>query len=211
MDYVQSTFHPSAVSKLHQLRTLFAVVTFSPSNFDTISETFKSTMAPELPPADLQLVLSKIKNSESLIVSIITYQFPARDLYKLCPPDVSEEASLYKTPSSVLIPLEVYFAILSEYLGSFSQFIIKGALAYFKHLQDLIDEYEWSRVFEYHCAYFDQQVDKLRSAGPLHYPIEIWVTPDYQLMGQLDPTPELDASAQLKIIRSTENPIQVIT
>ena len=183
-----------------------------PSRFAYLKHStfYKSTMAPELPLADLQLVLSKINNSEDLVVSIITHQFPAHDLYKLCPPsDVSEEASLYKTPSSVLIPLEIYFAILSEYLSTFSQCVIKGALAYFKHLQSLVDEYEWSRVFEYHCAYFDRQVDKMRS-NPLIYP-EPWVTPDYQLMCQLDPTPEVDASTAIKMIRSTENSIQTIT
>jgi len=86
------------------------------------------------------LVLSKIKNSESLVASIITQWLPACDLYKLCPPDGSEEASLYKTPSSVLIPLEADFSILSEYLSGFSQHIIKGALAYFKHLQYVINK-----------------------------------------------------------------------
>jgi len=96
------------------------------------------------------LVLSKIKNSESLVASIITHWFPAHDLYKLCPPDGSEGASLYKTLSSVLFPLKAYFSILSEYLSGLSQHIIKGALAYFKHLQYLINKYEW-----HHCAYFD--------------------------------------------------------
>jgi len=130
-------------------------------------------------------------------------------LYKLCSPDGPQEDSSYKTPSSVLIPLKVYFAILNEYLGGFSQYIIQGALAYFKHLQYLIDEYEWSGVFEYHRAYFDRQVDKIRS-DPLQFPL-VWLIPDYQLMDQLDPTPELDVSAQIKIIQPTENPIQTIT
>ena len=79
------------------------------------------------------------------MTSIITHNFKAGDLYKLClpaDPKQAEElkAEPYKTPNAVLVPLQVYFAILSSFVSSPD--VPLQLFWYLDHLQYLIDEYK---------------------------------------------------------------------
>jgi hypothetical protein len=99
------------------------------------------------------------------ITSIITHDFKAGDLYKLClpaDPKQAEElkAEPYKTPSAVQVPLQVYFAILSSFVSSSD--VPLQFFWYLDHLQYLVDEYEWEGVLEYHTFFFNERVREMK-------------------------------------------------
>ena len=116
------------------------------------------------------------------ITSVITHDFKAGDLYKLClsaDPKQTEQpvkAEPYKTPSAVLVPLQVYFAILSSFVSSSN--VPLQFFWYLDHLQYLVDEYEWDGVLAYHTFFFDERVREMKY-GKCY---ANWGTPSYGWM-----------------------------
>ncbi|KAG6898533.1 hypothetical protein C0993_006175 [Termitomyces sp. T159_Od127] len=109
----------------------------------------------------------------AVITAIITHEFKAADLHKLDPTNRDKEtaytfngstnqfevshraAKEYKTPFTVLIPLQTYFDILAFHVNNAAA---TGAFyRYTAHLLKLIAEYEWSAVYDYHAIFFNRR------------------------------------------------------
>ncbi|KAG5347504.1 hypothetical protein C0989_011809 [Termitomyces sp. Mn162] len=109
----------------------------------------------------------------AVIGAIISHDFKAADLHKLDPVNRDKEtaytfngatnqfevshrvAKEYKTPFSVLIPLQTYFSILSFHTSSIDT---TGAFFdYTSHLLKLVAEYEWTAVYSYHSVFFNRR------------------------------------------------------
>ncbi|KAG6830779.1 hypothetical protein H0H87_007123 [Tephrocybe sp. NHM501043] len=108
----------------------------------------------------------------AVITAIITHEFKTADLHKLDPMNRDKEtaytfngstnqfevsnraAKEYKTPFSVIIPLQHYFRILSFHVNNGA---VTGVFyQYQAHLLKLIAEYEWFAVFNYHSVFFNR-------------------------------------------------------
>lgn len=109
----------------------------------------------------------------AVITAIITHEFKAVDLHKLDPTnrdkkttytfnsstnqfEVSHRAAKeYRTPFTVLIPLQTYFDILVFHANNATA---TGAFyRYTAHLLKLIAEYEWTAVYDYHTIFFNRR------------------------------------------------------
>ncbi|KAJ7808444.1 hypothetical protein B0H14DRAFT_2380583, partial [Mycena olivaceomarginata] len=126
------------------------------------------------------------------ITSVITYDLPALDLYKLDKrvkdptPQLLVDASgtmamgstklwIYKTLNLVTFPLHVYFAILGTHLRTVAPSVYFWH--YITHIESFALEYEWSAVFEYHTLFFD-----LRQEDMLSGLYSNWGLPDPNLL-----------------------------
>ncbi|KAG5337179.1 hypothetical protein C0989_010376 [Termitomyces sp. Mn162] len=115
----------------------------------------------------------------AVITAIIMHKFRAVDLHKLDPMNWDKEtaymfngttnqfkvsnstAKEYKSPFTILIPLQTYFDILSFHVNSATAM---GAFyRYMAHLLKLIAEYEWSAVYDYHTIFFNWHRAKMAS------------------------------------------------
>ncbi|KAG6886589.1 hypothetical protein C0995_006692, partial [Termitomyces sp. Mi166 len=123
-------------------------------------------------PASLRTCFPNIK--AVVITAIIMHEFKAADLHKLDPTNWNKEvaytfngatnqfevsnraAKEYKNPFSVLIPLQHYFNMLGFHLPKSNNvpFIF---YKYTAHLIELIADFEWLAVFQYHCVFFNQR------------------------------------------------------
>ncbi|KAG5718781.1 hypothetical protein E4T56_gene2660 [Termitomyces sp. T112] len=110
---------------------------------------------------------------------IITHDFKAADLHKLDPTNCNREtaytfngatnqfeishqaAKEYKTPFSVLIPLQTFFRIFAFHVNDTSA--TETFWAHTKQLLELIAEYEWSAVFAYHSVFFNHRRAEMAS------------------------------------------------
>ncbi|KAJ7089052.1 hypothetical protein C8R43DRAFT_908629 [Mycena crocata] len=127
------------------------------------------------------------------ILSVISHELRAADLYKLDPRLKDVEATYcigatgalelnttkhksYKTLNSILLPLNTYFGILTVHN------IANGYLAaYFHrhtaHLVTLASEFEWAAVLEYHTLFFNR-----RRGDMLEGSYATWGQPDIALL-----------------------------
>ncbi|KAG6889029.1 hypothetical protein C0992_006652 [Termitomyces sp. T32_za158] len=103
----------------------------------------------------------------AVITAIIMHEFKAADLHKLDPTNWDKEvaytfnettnqfevsnraAKEYKNSFSVLIPLQCYFNVLGFHLPK-STDVLFVFYKYTAHLIELIADFEWSAVFQYH-------------------------------------------------------------
>ena len=127
------------------------------------------------------------------MTSIITHNFNAGDLYKLClpadPKQVEElKAKLYKTPNAILVPLQFYFAILSSFVSSPD--VPLQLFWYLDHLQYLVNEYKWESVLAYHTLFFNERVWEMKYSNCY----TSWGAPHYGLMSCLEPEDPLSLS-----------------
>ncbi|KAG6859875.1 hypothetical protein C0995_002601 [Termitomyces sp. Mi166 len=108
-----------------------------------------------------------------VIMAIIMHEFKAMDLHKLNPTNCDKEmvymfnsatnrfemshraAKEYKTPFSVIIPLQFYFNILMFHVNNAAA--MSAFFHYTAYLVKLISEYEWSVVYDYHSVFFNWQ------------------------------------------------------
>ncbi|KAH0579953.1 hypothetical protein H2248_002773 [Termitomyces sp. 'cryptogamus'] len=106
-----------------------------------------------------------------VIMAIITHKFKATDLHKLDPTNCNKEmaytfngsmnqfevshctAKEYKTPFTVLIPLQTYFDILSFHVNNASAMGV--FYKYTALLLKLDAEYGWTAIYEYHAVFFN--------------------------------------------------------
>ncbi|KAG6894682.1 hypothetical protein C0993_011003, partial [Termitomyces sp. T159_Od127] len=140
------------------------------------------TISPFVPPipgtrtngassASLSLCTQFPDVDAAVITAIITHEFKAADLHKLDLTNRDKEtaytfngstnqfevshraAKEYKTPFTVLIPLQTYFDILAFHVNNAAA---TGAFyRYTAHLLKLIAEYEWLAVYDYHAIFFN--------------------------------------------------------
>ncbi|KAJ6585808.1 hypothetical protein B0H19DRAFT_926532 [Mycena capillaripes] len=113
------------------------------------------------------------------ITAVITHELKASDLYKLdtrlrdSEPTYSLSSTgtfemnvskhkAYKTPSSILIPLRTFFAILAAHLPAHSA-PVAYFFRYLTHLSTLTAEYEWAAVLEYHTLFFNRRRNDMLS------------------------------------------------
>ncbi|EDR09910.1 uncharacterized protein LACBIDRAFT_325808 [Laccaria bicolor S238N-H82] len=121
------------------------------------------------------------------------------DLYKLCLPAVPKQAEElkaepYKTPNAVVVPLQVYFAILSSFVSSPD--VPLQLFWYLDHLQHLVDEYQWEGVLAYHTLFFNERVREMKNncySG--------WGAPRYVLMSCLKPEDPLSPSKTIPTLQ----------
>ena len=137
------------------------------------------------------------------MTSIITHDFNAGDLYKLClpaDPKQAEElkAEPYKTPNAVLVPLQVYFAILSSFVSSPD--VPLQLFWYLDHLQYLVDEYEWEDVLAYHTLFFNERVREMKNSSCYAN----WGTPSHHGWTRYRPPKRKDSLSPSKIIPSLQ-------
>ncbi|KNZ71541.1 hypothetical protein J132_08633 [Termitomyces sp. J132] len=108
----------------------------------------------------------------AVITAIIMHEFKAADLHKLDPTNRDKEvaytfngttnqfeisnraAKEYKNPFSVIVPLQRYFNVLGFHLPK-SNDVPFVFYEYTAHLMELIAEFEWSAVFQYHSVFFN--------------------------------------------------------
>ncbi|KAG6898154.1 hypothetical protein C0993_007053 [Termitomyces sp. T159_Od127] len=109
----------------------------------------------------------------AILAVIITHNFKAADLHRLDPTNCNRKtaytfngssnqfeishraAKEYKTPFSVLIPLQTYFCILTFHVNDSTA--TKTFWAYTEQLLKLVAEYEWPVVFAYHSVFFNRR------------------------------------------------------
>ncbi|KAG6867237.1 hypothetical protein C0993_005336, partial [Termitomyces sp. T159_Od127] len=107
----------------------------------------------------------------AVIVAIISHEFKAMDLHKLDPTNCDRDvaytfngstnqfevsnraAKEYKTPFSIIIPLQMYFDILAFHVNNASATSL--FFCYTTHLVKLIAEYEWTAMYDYHTVFFN--------------------------------------------------------
>ncbi|KAG6914624.1 hypothetical protein DXG01_016246 [Tephrocybe rancida] len=105
------------------------------------------------------------------ITVIIRHDLKATDLYKLDMRYHDQETSYtfnrstnqfkvsnhtaknYKTPNSIIIPLTMYFRVLSAHIHDNK--VTNYFFQYLTHLTGVASEYKWSAVFEYHSVFFN--------------------------------------------------------
>ncbi|KNZ71923.1 hypothetical protein J132_05197 [Termitomyces sp. J132] len=104
-------------------------------------------------------------------MAIIMHEFKAADLHKLDPINQDKEVTYtfngmtnheisncttkkYKSPFSVIVPLQHYFNVLGFHLPR-SNNIPFVFYEYTAHLIELIAEFEWSAVFQYYSVFFN--------------------------------------------------------
>ncbi|KAG6823342.1 hypothetical protein H0H87_001313 [Tephrocybe sp. NHM501043] len=108
----------------------------------------------------------------AIIVAIIIHEFKAANLHKLDPTNCNKgmaytinsstnqfklsthAAKKYKTPYSVIVPLQHYFHILSFYVNNTA---ITDIFYQYMHPLELIAEYEWHTIFNYHSMFFNRR------------------------------------------------------
>ncbi|KAG5331578.1 hypothetical protein C0989_007942 [Termitomyces sp. Mn162] len=124
-------------------------------------------------PVSLSLPTQFLNVNVAVIMAIIMHDFRVADLHKLDPSNYNKEiaymfnsstnqfevsyraAKEYKTPFSVLIPLQIYFNILMFHTNNP---LATGAFfRYTAHLLKLVAEYKWSTVFDYHSISFNHR------------------------------------------------------
>ncbi|KAF7378022.1 Integrase/recombinase xerD [Mycena sanguinolenta] len=127
------------------------------------------------------------------ITAVITHDLKATDLYKLdirvrdAEPTLQFNSSgvmelnvsrhkMYKNLSTVKVPLNVYFGILSSHFSART-----NATAYFwryaTHLDLLAAEFEWAAVLEYHILFFNRRRTEMLAGS-----YEGWGQPDSHLL-----------------------------
>ncbi|GLB42544.1 hypothetical protein LshimejAT787_1105590 [Lyophyllum shimeji] len=128
------------------------------------------------PPPTLLSLFPEVE--AATITSIIRHEFRGSDLYKLDSRyrDKTERQVLslnggtlklssndtalreYKTPNSILIPLQTYFNILVQHAHAHhfgrAADVAFGFFRYSAHLTQVASEYEWHAVVPYHMAFF---------------------------------------------------------
>ncbi|KAG6843829.1 hypothetical protein H0H87_012783 [Tephrocybe sp. NHM501043] len=130
-----------------------------------------------------------------VIVAIITHKFKAANLHKLDPTNHNKEmaytfndlmnqfevsthtAKENKTPFSVIVPLQHYFCILSFYVNNTA--ITNIFYQYTTHLLELIAEYEWHTVFNYHSVFFNRRRAEMAAGEYSH-----WLLPATNLLSK---------------------------
>ncbi|KAG6823787.1 hypothetical protein H0H87_000324, partial [Tephrocybe sp. NHM501043] len=109
----------------------------------------------------------------AVITAIITHEFKAADLHKLDPTNHDKETAYtfngstnqfevsnrvakdYKNPFSIIIPLQHYFRVVSFHVGN--PMVTDVFYQYVAHLLELIAEYEWTAVLNYHSVFFNRR------------------------------------------------------
>lgn len=125
--------------------------------------------------ASSNLLMSFPEVDEAVIIAVISHQFRGSDLYKLDSKyrDKADRATLeiengavrvktdssvkdYPTPSSVELPLLVYFRIIIAHCAPSGDAatITLYVLSYIESFLRIRTEYEWSAVLGYHMAFF---------------------------------------------------------
>lgn len=171
---------------------------YSPST--TSSTTFIYPPTPIEEPIELSSLFQHI-DAETLN-AILNHDFPAAELYKLdtrrileaqwhmidledstvafrCVPSARE---IYQTVDSLMVPLNIYFSILSVHGLSHGQppTLPIHFFKYSSHLTKIINQYEWHAVLLYHFAFFAR-----RCAEMLHGDYTGWGKIDVDLMEEL--------------------------
>ncbi|KNZ80915.1 hypothetical protein J132_03615 [Termitomyces sp. J132] len=117
-----------------------------------------------------------------VIMAIIMHEFQAANLHKLDPTNHNKDtaytfnsstnqfevsyctAKEYKTPFSILVPLNHYLCVLGFYLLK-SDTIPFVFHQYMAHILELIAVYEWSTVYNYHSMFFNCQHAKMAASN----------------------------------------------
>ncbi|KAG6825530.1 hypothetical protein H0H87_009318 [Tephrocybe sp. NHM501043] len=134
-------------------------------------------------------------STAAVIVAIITHKFKAADLHKLDPTNHDKEmaytfngstnqfevstraAKEYKTPFSIIISLQHYFRVLSFHVNNAA--ITDVFYQYTAHLLELIAEYEWHAVFNYHSVFFNRRRAEMAAGEYSH-----WLLPATDLLSK---------------------------
>ncbi|KAG5341617.1 hypothetical protein C0989_008596 [Termitomyces sp. Mn162] len=113
-----------------------------------------------------------------VIMAIIMHEFQVANLHKLDPTNYNKDtaytfnsstnqfevsyhaAKEYKTPFSILVPLNHYLCVLSFHLPKSDTipFVFHQSMV---HILELIAVYEWSAVYNYHSVFFNYRHAKM--------------------------------------------------
>ncbi|KAG6816309.1 hypothetical protein H0H87_007045 [Tephrocybe sp. NHM501043] len=164
-----TTMVSDLVEAIKGMISLNASATSSPVQAATSVPLLNSCFVPSLTflasngmsPPFIRSLFPKVE--AAIIIAIITHKFKATDLHKL---DYKFEASNmtmkeYKTPNSILIPLQTYFSILQVHITDQHANITLHFFTYNVHLLKLASEYEWVTVLDYYVEFFNMQHTKM--------------------------------------------------
>ncbi|THH33688.1 hypothetical protein EUX98_g618 [Antrodiella citrinella] len=139
------------------------------------SETVEAILHHDLPAAELyKLDTRRILESQWHIVDLQDSTVSFRS--------VPSAVQIYQTLDSLLIPLNIYFSILSVHALSAGQsvFLPSYFFQYLNHLVKISAQYKWDAVLLYHFAFFAR-----RSSEMLNGDYKGWTRIDVDLMEEL--------------------------